>query len=209
MRMNKFSKISIVVILASMLVVWQSCSAQDDADSAAGNDVAVDQTFDPTVDTIERQLETKRHENLLARITQPDTEMTEFWTDGCSGGLSTGWEYLSEQFPDVKDRHGGRPPWESCCEVHDVAYHEGGLHSETASDSFEQRKTADLELLSCVANTAVDRSDELQDLYKLSETQVELLYQSIAEMMYRAVRLGGVPCTIQPWRWGYGWPSCQ
>jgi len=31
----------------------------------------------------------------------------------------------------------------------------------------------------------------------------------IAEIMYRAVRLGGAPCTTLPWRWGFGWPKCE
>lgn len=186
-------------------MMLQDSVAQDEAVSASGDQIEVD----ATVDAIERQLEEKSHERLLARIAENDATMADFWTDGCSGGLSAGWEYLSEQFPDLKARHGENPPWESCCEIHDVAYHEGGLGSESAADSFDQRKAADLELLSCVSKTAVQRSDELEDLYGLSESQVALLYKSIAELMYRAVRLGGIPCTDQPWRWGYGWPSCE
>ena len=34
------------------------------------------------------------------------------------------------------------------------------------------------------------------------------LYAAIAELMYRAVRIGGIPCSGLPWRWGYGWPEC-
>ena len=30
-----------------------------------------------------------------------------------------------------------------------------------------------------------------------------------ADMMYRAVRIGGGPCTGLPWRWGNGWPGCN
>jgi hypothetical protein len=203
--MIRMTNIWLAALLSSTLVVPQDSVAQDEAVSAPDDQIEVD----ATVDAIERQLEIKRHEKLLVRIAENDTTMTDFWTDGCSGGLSAGWDYLSDQFPDVKARHGEHPPWESCCEVHDVAYHEGGLGSESAADSFDQRKAADLELLSCVTKTAEQRSDELNDLYDLSESQVALLYKSIAELMYRAVRLGGIPCTNQPWRWGYGWPNCE
>jgi hypothetical protein len=203
--MIRMTNIWLVALLSSTLVMPQNSVAQDEAASAPEDEIEVD----ATVDAIERQLEIKRHEKLLARIAEYDAPMTDFQTDGCSGGLSAGWEYLSEQFPDVKTRHGEHPPWESCCDIHDVAYHEGGLSSESATDSFNQRKAADLELLSCVTKTAVQRSDELEGLYNVSESQVALLYKSIAALMYRAVRLGGIPCTNQPWRWGYGWPSCE
>ena len=49
----------------------------------------------------------------------------------------------------------------------------------------------------------------LNDEYGLSVDQVEVLYDSIAGLMYRAVRIGGVPCSGLPWRWGYGWPACE
>ena len=45
--------------------------------------------------------------------------------------------------------------------------------------------------------------------YGLSAGMVDLLYAGIAGAMYRAVRLGGVPCSALPWRWGYGWPECK
>jgi hypothetical protein len=38
---------------------------------------------------------------------------------------------------------------------------------------------------------------------------VGFIYQGIADLMYRAVRLGGIPCSGLPWRWGYGWPACD
>jgi hypothetical protein len=176
------------------------------ADLALGEDADAP---DPTIDAIERQLETGRHERLIARIAENGTVMTGFTTDGCSGGLSVGWEYLSGRFPDVAVRHGTRPPWEDCCVAHDRVYHAGGASGVDASESFDQRKAADLELMSCVAATGVQRSPELQSEYALSESQVTLLYKAIAELMYRSVRLGGVPCTAYSWRWGYGWPQCR
>jgi hypothetical protein len=164
---------------------------------------------DPTIDSIERQLETGRHEQLLNRIAENDATMAPFQTDGCSGGLSLAWKQTSEQFPEIAVKHGNEPPWEECCVVHDRLYHVGGSTALSASESFNQRKDADLQLAACVVNFGVDRSSALGDLYGLSEPQVQVLYRAIAEMMYRAIRLGGIPCTDQSWRWGYGWPKCR
>lgn len=164
---------------------------------------------DPTMDAIERQLELGSHEGLLARISEGDAVTNDFTTDGCSGGLSAGWEQLSARFPEFAARHGEQPPWQACCVAHDRHYHSGGENASSASESFEQRKAADLELMGCVVDTGVQRSAALQEIYGLTEDQVRLLYESISELMYRAVRLGGTPCTNQPWRWGYGWPLCR
>jgi hypothetical protein len=203
LKTNKTAMFGIVAIL-SMLFLAYVVVARNDADQVAADLPEVN----PTMDTVERQLESGAHEKLLVRISEREAIMNEFTTDGCSGGLSAGWENLSAQVPGIADQHGDRPPWENCCVVHDVAYHQGGATSASASDSFDERKRADLELLSCVAATSAARSDELQQQYGLNEQQVTILYQSIAELMYRAVRLGGVPCSGQPWRWGYGWPQC-
>ena len=40
------------------------------------------------------------------------------------------------------------------------------------------------------------------------QSTVETLYAANAELMYSAVRIGGIPCSALPWRWGYGWPEC-
>ncbi len=201
-KTNKTAILGTVAILAFLLAYAGIARNNTDQVTADLTDV------NPTMDTVERQLESGAHEKLLLRISEPDASINEFTTDGCSGGLSDGWEYLSSQVPNIAAKHGDRPPWENCCVVHDVAYHHGGASSASASQSFAARKLADLELLSCVAATSADRSDELQQLYGLNESQVAILYQSIAQLMYRAVRLGGVPCSGQAWRWGYGWPHC-
>ena len=64
-------------------------------------------------------------------------------------------------------------------------------------------------LEACVINTGARRAPELSLQYDLSMEDVEQIYQVIADLMYRAVRIGGVPCSGLPWRWGYGWPSCE
>ena len=162
---------------------------------------------DPTMDAIERQLEVSGHEPLLERIAE--SSLNAFSTDGCSGGLSAGWEQIAARFPEFAAIHGDEPPWQACCVAHDRAYHSGGADSATAVESFEQRKAADLELATCVVATGVARSGDLAGIYGLSEAQIAGLYLSISELMYRAVRLGGIPCTNLPWRWGYGWPLCR
>ena len=55
-----------------------------------------------------------------------------------------------------------------------------------------------------------------QDIAPVNETldalerRLELRHhEAVASLMYRAVRLGGIPCSGLPWRWGYGWPECD
>ena len=163
----------------------------------------------PTMDAIERQLEVRRHERLLTRIAENDAAMNDFTTDGCSGGLSAGWELFSARYPEFAVQYGEQPPWQECCVSHDRHYHAGGAGTLSASESFERRKAADLDLKACVAETGVRRSDVLQDTDELTEAQVRGQYKTISELMYRAVRLGGIPCTKRSWRWGYGWPQCR
>ncbi len=67
--------------------------------------------------------------------------------------------------------------WGECCIEHDRAYWRGG----TAG----QRKQADEELRRCVAAKG---------------------HPHIAALMYRGVRLGGVPWLPTTWRWAFGWP---
>ena len=185
-------------LLVGLLLGWGALARAQDAAAT-----------DATMDAIERQLEVGRHAPLLARIAEPGTRLSEFATDGCSGGLSAGWEQIASFFPEFAANHGQEPPWQACCIAHDRVYHRGGAGSAAAEQSFDRRKQADLELSACVVETGVARSGELREIYGLSEAQIEGLYVSISELMYRAVRLGGIPCTNLPWRWGYGWPPCR
>lgn len=161
------------------------------------------------VDALERQVEIRRHEQLVARKTHFDSELAEFTTDGCSGGLSVGWEYLAGNIQRFHTMHGTRPAWEPCCIIHDQAYHSAGPREATAAESFKARKKADLALKACVLKTGVKRTPQLSAEYPISARKVEILYAAVADLMYRAVRIGGMPCTGLPWRWGYGWPECE
>ena len=161
------------------------------------------------IDALERQLEIDRHEQLLSRKSEPGATVTDFTTDGCSGGLTIGWEYLAGKITDFQTLHGKQPAWEACCVAHDRRYHKGGARQITADKSFLLRQQADLELRDCVIATGSLRAPVLYEEYGLLTNQVEILYISIADLMYRAVRIGGIPCSGLPWRWGYGWPTCN
>ena len=133
--------------------------------------------------------------------------LTAFVSDGCSGGLSAVWASTSAAIPELARTHGTRPPWENCCVAHDRAYHAGGPLDAEAS--FLARLSADETLRQCVINIGLDRTEELAAAYGINHEQVGRLYKSIAALMYRAVRLGGAPCTTLTWRWGFGWPPCR
>ncbi|MAC80222.1 MAG: hypothetical protein CML66_19390 [Rhodobacteraceae bacterium] len=131
---------------------------------------------------------------------------TPFTTDGCSGGLSVGWSFFAETFPGFAEINGNRPPWEDCCFAHDRAYHDPD--ATTAEASYDARLAADKVLSACVRASAPDQSAALQKAYGLSEEGVQMVFDAIAGAMFDAVRVGGGPCTLLPWRWGYGYPLC-
>jgi hypothetical protein len=157
---------------------------------------------------LERRLELARHARLLRVQTAPGAALAPFTTDGCSGGLSAGWDLLAERFPKLAEVHGGQPPWEGCCVTHDRAYHAGAPTDATPAASYNARLLADQALQACVADVATTRTAALAASYGVTASQVEAAYDWIALLMFRAVRLGGGPCSGLPWRWGYGWPEC-
>ncbi len=166
-------------------------------------------TIETAIDSVEVQLELGRHEKFLETRNGEGCKLSPFTTDGCSGGLSVGWQYLAQKVDSFQQVHNDKPPWESCCITHDQAYHIGGDAGESAEMSFMARKNADEQLKSCVVQTATHRLQALSEAYNISEDEVESIYKVIGALMYRAVRVGGMPCTGLPWRWGYGWPECE
>jgi hypothetical protein len=164
---------------------------------------------DNSIEQLERRFEVRRHDALLARIATSGAALSAFTTDGCSGGLSVGWEYLAGRVAPMRVQHGTRPAWEACCVAHDRRYHAGPGGAQTAQASFDARRNADLALKACVLETGRMRAPQLAGEYGLSIEAVDTLYAAIADLMYRAVRAGGMPCTGLPWRWGYGWPECE
>ena len=160
-----------------------------------------------TTGKLSHRLEIPGHRRLAEVRQAPDTLLAPFATDGCSGGLSSLWTFIAERYPAFAEAHEGVPPWEPCCVAHDRAYPAGGSDPDPEA-SYSARIVADEALQRCVTATASDRDDVLQQLYGMTEAQVRLVYHAIGTAMFRAVRLGGGPCTGLPWRWGYGYPQC-
>ncbi len=154
-----------------------------------------------------RRIEILAHRALARTRTESDTTLSPFATDGCSGGLSSAWTIVAKQLPAFAKAHGQTPPWESCCAIHDIAYHSAGPTAEPKM-SFTNRVNADRALRDCVIKTGKTRLSEIAKSYKVKEKAVADSYRAIAKAMYAAVRLGGAPCSGMPWRWGYGYPNC-
>lgn len=155
-----------------------------------------------------RKFEQNRHSKLLSEIAAPTSILSPFTSDGCSGGLSVGWQYMAGKISAFESIHGEHPPWESCCISHDRMYHSGALQNDSNSMSYNRRKEADTQLKTCVIETGKTRSSILLTEYDVTAAELETIYQTIGELMYKAVRLGGMPCSGLPWRWGFGWPAC-
>ena len=126
-----------------------------------------------------------------------------FSSDGCSGGQSKRWGFLAQALPEFGNRFGNNPPWESCCVAHDKVYWSG-----SAAEGYTKRKRADEELRQCVIATGTELTPTISSEYALSEQKVQQAFLVAADLMYRAVRLGGQPCSLLPWRWGYGFDNC-
>ena len=130
-------------------------------------------------------------------------DLAPFSSDGCSGNLSSGWRVLAEAIPGFGENFGARPPWEHCCVAHDRHYWDGA-----ATEGYALRLEADRGLQRCVVSTGERLAPELARKHDTSEDRVREPFRLVADVMYRAVRLGGQPCSLLPWRWGYGWPGC-
>jgi hypothetical protein len=159
---------------------------------------------DHSIEQIERDLEVSRYQALAQVQADTHNQLAPFTTDGCSGGLSDGWRFLAKTLPAFKRKFGDKPPYESCCVEHDRAYWRG----ETVH-GFEQRQHADQALQQCVAQFGKVHRDAFAQEFHLSPAAIERNFRIVAALMYRAVRVGGRPCTQFSWRWGYGWPLCR
>ena len=155
-----------------------------------------------SVEEIERQFENYLLQQLASVQTDPD-KLQPFSTDGCSGGMSQGWDSLAKILPGFKERYGEKPPWEACCIEHDKAYWRG-----ESENGYAKRRAADKVLEQCVRETGQKLMPELMAEYDVDEAVISDAFNVTAELMYAAVRVGGRPCSPFPWRWGYGWPAC-
>lgn len=170
--------------------------------------VSAAQAQDAGVDQWGKGLELSAHQRLLDMLERTRAPLSEFITDGCSGGLSHVWGLVADTFPSFEETYEDLPPWEGCCVTHDRAYHDGGGVMR-ADDGYAARLEADRVLRSCVAATGETQKAELALAYDATPDQVVQAYETIAQAMYLAVRFGGGPCTGLPWRWGYGYPHCS
>jgi len=155
-----------------------------------------------------QELELPAHRALIAKRTQSGTRLSQFKTDGCSGGLSEVWRVVAKRFEGFAQTYESIPPWESCCVTHDRDYHDG-VDAPDAKASFDARLRADQQLETCVADMGISRRDEFAVIYDITPDQVETAYATIGGAMFWAVRFGGSPCTGLPWRWGFGYPGCS
>ena len=137
-----------------------------------------------------REIEEFRLRQLQA--VQPDAGIEPFTTDGCSGNQSKSWEIMARAIPAFETEFGERPPWEACCVAHDKLYWQG-----LVDDGYNRRLAADRELEACVAATGERLAPELSTRYDVPEERVRSTFVTISEWMYKAVRLGGQPCSLQ------------
>lgn len=157
--------------------------------------------------SMQKTFEMPAHRSLMAVTADTDNVIADFETDGCSGGMSWSWRIVADVFPDFKVAQGELPPWETCCVVHDKAYHNAG-GAQDAETSFAARLIADEDLRQCVASPQQSEIEAMAKRYEVSPDQVRFAYSLIADSMYNAVRFGGAPCSGLPWRWGFGYPGC-
>jgi hypothetical protein len=148
-----------------------------------------------------REFEELRLQQL--QTVQRNSDITAFASDGCSGGQSKSWELLAQVLPGFTNHFGDKPPWESCCVTHDKVYWRG-----STVDGYTKRKLADEQLRQCVVDTGIEFTPQISSKYAVPEEKVRQAFSLAADLMYQAVRLGGQPCSLLPWRWGYGWDNC-
>lgn len=153
--------------------------------------------------TINPATEAKQMQSL--ETAKQQYELTEFVTDGCSGNVSKGWTTAITQLSKVSnafaEKYAGTEviPFEEACVEHDRAYHRG-------EGGYTARLKADNELRSAIIKYGIENTDTIQTRTGLDNPEEALfLYELVAESVYRGVRLGGAPCTGQPYAWGYGY----
>jgi len=141
-------------------------------------------------------------------VTQQTATIKPFSTDGCSGGLSAGWQLMAKTIPAFKRKFADKPLYESCCVTHDKAYWQGST-GVNAEQGYDLRLKADAVLQQCVLEVGQLHRDSLAQEFDVSADKIDATFKLTAKLMFKAVRFGGAPCNFMPWRWGYGWPQCS
>jgi hypothetical protein len=91
-----------------------------------------------------------------------------------------------------------------------LANHAGtaGAPRPFANQGHEKRRQADEALENCVLNTGRQMKENISSKLGVTPENVIAVFAFIADLMYRAVRIDGKPCSAYSWRWGYGWLPC-
>ena len=181
--MNKLGLLSILLLLAL-------------ASGGVGAQNPLDEVF--------KALEIQQMKRLSIQQQRAGITIDAFRSDGCSGGMSATWGYLSDTLSEFVRFAGDKPPWEHCCVEHDRHYWQG-----MTIDGFEKRVRADVQLRVCVQLSGQKKSDEISNVLGLPQQDIVDLINLTGDLMYQAVRIGGAPCTGLSWRWGHGWPPCS
>jgi len=130
-----------------------------------------------------------------------------FISDGCSGSASRGWSVAVEELSKISSEFGGlyadtkTIPFEYACITHDKSYH-------TGEGGYAGRLLADHTLRSDIISYGIANTKKIKERTGLrTDEEAMFLYEVVAETVYRAVRLGGTPCTGTPYAWGFGYNS--
>ena len=147
----------------------------------------------------------ERQQMMRLEQTKEQTIRTPFVTDGCSGNVSKAWSevvgQLSSIFSDIDERYFNAQniPFEYACEAHDKLYHEG-------TGGYVGRLQADNTLRREILEYAITHTDDIKRRTRLKTDESAIfLYETIADIIYRGVRLGGAPCSGESYAWGYGY----
>ena len=139
------------------------------------------------------------------------TSLEPFTSDGCSANVSSNWraaiKKVSQHSASFATTYADLAtiPFESACIEHDQAYHPG-------TGGYVGRLTADNQLRAAILTYGMTNSALIQTRTGLgSPAEAVYLYELLAEAIYRGVRLGGAPCTGEPYAWGFGYGggSCE
>jgi len=145
--------------------------------------------------------------NKMQQLEQAKTmhQLASFSTDGCSGNVSKNWQTVvrhmsqtSESFAQMLE--GAESiPFEYACVEHDKVYHPG-------EGGYVGRLQADLQLRSEIISYGIENAETIQTRAGLKTPEEAIfLFELLADAIYRGVRLGGAPCTGEPYAWGYGY----
>jgi hypothetical protein len=142
--------------------------------------------------------------NQLENIKQ-NYQIAKFESDGCSGNVSKSWDLVVHQIMNIstttaeKYKYFKNIPFENLCVKHDETYHKG-------NGGYSARLRADNQLREGIIEFGINNVEEIKKVTSLkTDEEIIFLYEIIAETIYRAVRLGGSPCTGMSYAWGFGY----